>query len=387
MLHVSDTHVGVQSRRYPFLFKDTLEAFKETVDIAIRERVNVYVHAGDFFDRASPPPEAYLVVYRNLKRLKEAGIKVVAVAGQHDLSRHLGISPLDFFSMIDTIDLVAVDDVLRTTIADDGSMYEFILVPFNKRMEIARIKPTSRNSIVVAHTLLKELEIPTTEFTPSLRDFDSSFCYIALGDYHIFREFRHPESGVKALYPGATETLRIDEIDPQGKSVVLIDLSKCGDEVSYTRLKLQSSRPWITAVLTNYIEVSNFVKTLTSESRMGVKKPVVIVKAFDELASRRAETELSKLVDTGIIEYYSVETISKAENQQLVQTDADLTRIDIDGILRDVLKTPELVDFVKSLISEETPTNMKNIARNFLSIIMNDDQLLDRIYASLLGKR
>lgn len=69
-LHVSDTHLGAVPSGLLSRARDVYEVFKETIDIALKEHVDIYIHAGDFFNTSTPPPEAYVVAYRGLKKLK-----------------------------------------------------------------------------------------------------------------------------------------------------------------------------------------------------------------------------------------------------------------------------------------------------------------------------
>ena len=63
-------------------------ASDQVVDL-IEEGVDVFLVAGDIFDTMSPPPEAERLLYAALRRLVEARIEVVLVAGNHDNPRRL----------------------------------------------------------------------------------------------------------------------------------------------------------------------------------------------------------------------------------------------------------------------------------------------------------
>ena len=83
LLHTSDWHVGKTIRG-----RSRLDEFHAALDqmagIAIDERVDAVLIAGDLYEHRSPVPEADGLVFETLVRLHEAGIPVVAIPGNHD---------------------------------------------------------------------------------------------------------------------------------------------------------------------------------------------------------------------------------------------------------------------------------------------------------------
>jgi DNA repair exonuclease SbcCD nuclease subunit len=59
-------------------------AFQNLVDLAISERVDFVLLAGDIYDTADREPSAELRFYRGLRKLSDAGIKVFMAHGNHD---------------------------------------------------------------------------------------------------------------------------------------------------------------------------------------------------------------------------------------------------------------------------------------------------------------
>ncbi len=92
ILHTSDWHVGRRFNDVDVLdhLGVVLDAMVETVRA---ERVDVVVIAGDIFDRASPPPEAFNFLDQTLVKIRAAGAQVVLISGNHD-----GASRLSFMS-------------------------------------------------------------------------------------------------------------------------------------------------------------------------------------------------------------------------------------------------------------------------------------------------
>ncbi len=70
-LHVADTHLGHRRWNLPEREKDLYDVFDEVADIAIEEKVDLVLHAGDMFYKSDPPPQTYIRTYDILKKLRD----------------------------------------------------------------------------------------------------------------------------------------------------------------------------------------------------------------------------------------------------------------------------------------------------------------------------
>lgn len=83
ILHTSDWHFGRNIEN--FSRQQEQEAFsKELVEIAVEEKVDLCIVAGDVFDSFNPPVWAQKLYYETLKNLTDNGVGVVVAAGNHD---------------------------------------------------------------------------------------------------------------------------------------------------------------------------------------------------------------------------------------------------------------------------------------------------------------
>lgn len=88
----ADNHLG---RHYDRLAPARLErrrawlrdGFRAAVDRALAWRADLFVQAGDLFDSTSPPNAERAFVAAELARLRAAGVRVLAVGGNHDTPR------------------------------------------------------------------------------------------------------------------------------------------------------------------------------------------------------------------------------------------------------------------------------------------------------------
>ena len=103
ILHCSDMHLDksfnianlarAQERK-----EDLNRNFSAAVDYALRNKPDLFLMTGDIFDRVSPGNAARILVTEKVRQLKEAGISVFMIGGNHDVpklgSQHLAIDVL-----------------------------------------------------------------------------------------------------------------------------------------------------------------------------------------------------------------------------------------------------------------------------------------------------
>ena len=82
-LHTADWHVG-RAIRGRSRTEEFAAALDQVVGIAVEEGVDAVLLAGDVYEHRAPAPEADAVVFDAFLRLHEAGIRLVAIPGNHD---------------------------------------------------------------------------------------------------------------------------------------------------------------------------------------------------------------------------------------------------------------------------------------------------------------
>ena len=84
-LHISDVHLGCTRYQLPESPRDFFDAWVDVLKkYAIGENVDFVIMCGDFFHKRSVPPETMNYAVAGLNMLKEAGIPVVTIEGNHD---------------------------------------------------------------------------------------------------------------------------------------------------------------------------------------------------------------------------------------------------------------------------------------------------------------
>ncbi|MDE2992514.1 MAG: metallophosphoesterase, partial [Chloroflexota bacterium] len=91
----ADNHLGQYAARMPFARLEERrrrlrEGFRRAVSYAVQHRAAAFLHAGDLFDTVDPRNLERVMVSRELRRLRDTGIAVVGIGGNHDTPRHTG---------------------------------------------------------------------------------------------------------------------------------------------------------------------------------------------------------------------------------------------------------------------------------------------------------
>ena len=88
-LHTADWHVGRKLHGYD-LSTEQADALRKLEKIAIDEKVDAIVIAGDIYDRGMPSEDSVRMVNGALKKLNlEDGFPLLAISGNHDSAERL----------------------------------------------------------------------------------------------------------------------------------------------------------------------------------------------------------------------------------------------------------------------------------------------------------
>ena len=129
-LHTADWHLG-RILHGVHLTEDQAHLLDQMVELARETRVEAVVIAGDVYDRAVPPPDAVALLGDTLARLvREVGVRVLMVAGNHDSPERLAFCS----SLLEREGLVIAGPVaaspLHVGLEDDHGPVSFRLLPY-----------------------------------------------------------------------------------------------------------------------------------------------------------------------------------------------------------------------------------------------------------------
>jgi DNA repair protein SbcD/Mre11 len=256
ILHTSDWHLG---RSFGSVsLHDVQTAFCEwLLEVAVSEKVELLVVAGDLYDRSIPPQESVVLWRETLTAFHKAGIAVVAIAGNHDgadrvaafdgltdgarifvrggygrageiLTLQFSDGPLDI-ALVPFLDpqLASPEWKAEMTEAEFKPTHESVL---EKAMDQARTGSSAPRSLAVVHAFVGGSTTAESERQLTVGGTDQvaasvleGFSYVALGHLHTPQVIGGAEH---VRYSGTPIAYSFSETAP--KSVVLIDMAADG---------------------------------------------------------------------------------------------------------------------------------------------------------------
>lgn len=140
VLHVSDLHIGKRVNGISML-DDQRYILRQILDIAEKRQVSVLLIAGDVYDKASPSAEAVTVFDAFLTDAVAAGLRVLAIPGNHDSAERIAYAQGLLEKQGVCLPPVYAGEVERVELEDDHGPVEFWLLPFLKPGDVRRFFP------------------------------------------------------------------------------------------------------------------------------------------------------------------------------------------------------------------------------------------------------
>lgn len=246
IIHTADVHLGARhddlGEQAAAQRERQFAAFKATIDLALTEKVDLFLIAGDLFDSNVQPRRSVERVAAELKRLADARIRTVIIPGTHDcfdrasIYRAYDLVALaggrpgdDMITIIDpdhpsvhmaALDLVVVGQVFATKRAPHSPLIGFGGPPPDTTDTLAtpaspaawRIGMIHGSISIPGKTEHDEVVITTDEIAASGLD------YLALGHWHSTQTAKAGK--VTYAYSGAPEAVALDQ-DRAGKALLI----------------------------------------------------------------------------------------------------------------------------------------------------------------------
>jgi len=288
--HIADTHLGTRQYNLEEREKDFYDAFDEAVEKIIASRVELVIHSGDLFDNARPSIRALVEAKKGIKKLIDSGIKVVMIAGNHDIVMRTDALPPQ--KLYDNVVLLTpknfsfvFGDVFIGGLPYFPRSYKNVLL--EKLKEIEKEAAGHEKRILALHQGIdKYLPFENELNIAELPIFD----YYALGHIHdrIEDSFDRSDSSIdkkarKCLlcYPGSTEIWRTDEIKihrEKGKGFFVFDT----ENFRVKRVDLENIRGFVQAEVKESEGIEESIEKISKLFDSAKKKPVLDVKIDEE---------------------------------------------------------------------------------------------------------
>lgn len=242
IVHVADIHLGRRRLDGRLPDKDFADAFAFVASKAIAEKADVFLIAGDLFDRPQVEPPHLRQAQQVLVKVKQAGIPVIAIEGNHDKASILSDAPtwLQYLAEDELLILLRTPFdstgplltqwenpqkggswIDRNGVRFVGTGYYGAATP-HKAREIASRLEADRTHILLLHAGPEYFVREGGGFSAAdLEVLRSRVCYLALG--HIHQPMTH---GDWACNPGSPENCDLREAtctEARGYAIVDID--------------------------------------------------------------------------------------------------------------------------------------------------------------------
>ncbi len=244
-LHIADVHLGCTRYQLAESPRDFFDAWMDVLRrYAIAERVDFVIIAGDFFHKRAVPPETMNYAVEGLTMMREAGIPVIAIEGNHDQkstdSEFSWLRSLSRWDLIKLLEPVTSDGQMTyqpwNSLTRKGGYIDIgrarifgsewygassnLAIPLLTRA----IKENRRDGAF--HLLMLHTDVEGHQVHPipalslsALKELKEAVEYVALGHTH-----KHYEIDNWAFNPGSIEITNISEFrESRGVFVVEVD--------------------------------------------------------------------------------------------------------------------------------------------------------------------
>jgi exonuclease SbcD len=247
LLFSGDLHLGRRSSRIPSIVDgrraSAAHAWERMVDVAVRDRVELVLLSGDVVDQDNRFYEAIGPLERGLARLGQAGIRTLAVAGNHDyevLARLAQNLDRRAFTLLGAgarwqKEIINIDG--RPALAIDGWSFAG---QYADASPLETYAPPSDRSIPTLVMVHGELDNPASRYGPldRARMLNAPVAGWLIGHVHAPSNIRE-DGGPFILNPGSPQAL--DPGEPGVHGPWLIELAP-GQPLAYRQLPLSTVR-------------------------------------------------------------------------------------------------------------------------------------------------
>jgi len=370
--HTADNHLGFVQYHLRERKEDFFKAFEKVVDRCIEEGVELLLHAGDLFESYHPDTETIYRAIGQFRRLKEAGIKVVAITGNHDRALRRGIFPPQ--KILEELGLLTLLDPFGEVEFDGLSIFGFRYFPrrhfeeFKERklreFEEKALKGNSP-SVLLFHQAIDQFLPFKDAFEVLLTELPSGFSYYAAGHIHLPR--LEEVKGGKFAYPGSTEFRSLMEAQ-RGLRGFNLYYPETGE---VERVELEGLRPFM-VVRTDQERAPADLRELLEKVKSCSQRPVVVlIYSFKDLPVEKFSELLAQ------IEKFSLylKVVKRPVLEGLEEGEGEVGGKSFHQLFEEFAKNLGLSEKVKSLsweVVDAPPERVEEIVESFLKREMEE---------------
>jgi exonuclease SbcD len=164
---------------------DFLSSLDQAIDGAIEASVDLVVFAGDIYKTRDPTPTHQREFARRIHRLSSAGIKIVIVAGNHDIPLSAGrATSVDIFRALEVPSVVVARSMGRHLIDTQSGPVQVIAFPWSVRSAVLA-QPEFKNH-TIAELNQAMIELNQAKLAQEAEALDPALPSIVVGHAHLF---------------------------------------------------------------------------------------------------------------------------------------------------------------------------------------------------------
>lgn len=130
IIHTGDWHIGKVVNDFSMI-EDQRFYLEKLVELIKEEKPDVFIIAGDIYDRSVPPAEAVELLDNILNKIIiELGIPVLAISGNHDSPERLSFGSKLLMDKGLYIEGLSQKEIRKVTLRDEHGNINFYLLPF-----------------------------------------------------------------------------------------------------------------------------------------------------------------------------------------------------------------------------------------------------------------
>src|SRR5579864_4627087 len=190
--HLADTHIGMENygRINPETglnqrLHDFLASLDQAIDGAIAANVDLAVFAGDVYRTRDPTPTHQREFAHRIRKLTQRGIKVVLVAGNHDIPLSAGrATSVDIFRALDVPDVTVARTLGLHRIDTRSGPVQVIAFPWAVR-SLVLAQPEYKNC-TIAELNQAMIDLTSARLRAHAEELDPDLPAIIVGHAHLF---------------------------------------------------------------------------------------------------------------------------------------------------------------------------------------------------------
>jgi len=383
-VHIADLHLGYAQYNLDARRQDFDNALKEVVDKTIELKPDFMLIAGDIFHQARPSNVTLEAAITNFRRLKDAGIPVLAVDGGHDSAPNIITGTI--LNPLDSAGLLHYLPRHERACWHNESCYVYGVPNFRTRRKtdeqlplfLEQNKPAPDPSMFNIFLFHMAIDLPyiekpyqmEAEGSPEL--IPEGFNYFAGG--HVHKPSKTKFKNGLLVYSGCTETVNYDDAQIE-KGFYHVQVNEKG-EPTINRIALQTSRRFIvlepdyTGMLP--AKITQSAVQLVKENDHEGAVLVLVVRGVLPAEASRAEVDLAQIreASSNALLVYPILRLRETEVPE------EIIRTIFEGGLKD-LKTKSFEYFVQIFserYSREQAEKIARLAVNILDPLVRKDE-------------